>query len=124
MSLNVLMSELRKRIETERNSPEWRKSFSEDLKKDVVAAALKCAVKSEAAKQLGVSQSNLTHWIEIYSHAMVAPRKLLVVNDSEPQAAVQQEVQVAFVEAVLPNGVVLRNFPLTQAALNLLRGVR
>jgi transposase-like protein len=118
------MSELRKRIETERSSPEWRKSFSEDLKKDVVAAALKCAVKSQAARQLGVSQSNLTLWMEIYSQAVAAPRKLLVVNDSELQAAQQQEVHVAFVEAALPNGVVLRNFPLTQAALDLLRGVR
>ena len=82
-------------------------------------------MKSEAALQMGVSQSVLSRWMEQFSDAPpVAPRKLLVVDNAESKIAPQDPLQASFVEAVLPNGVVLKNCPLTQAALSLLRGVQ
>lgn len=124
MNLNVLMSEIRKRVDAEKDTPELRKSFSEALKKEVVAVARKCEVKSEAALQMGVSQSSLSRWMDQFADSPVAPRKLLVVNDPETIIEAQHKPDIALIEAILPNGVVLKNLPFTQASLFLLRGVQ
>ena len=124
MNLNVLMSEIRKRVDAEKDAPESRKSFSEALKKEVVAAARKCEIKSEAALQMGVSQSSLSRWMDQFSDVPLAPRKLLVVNDPEPKIEAQHTPDIALIEAILPNGIVIKNLPFTQAALFLLRGVQ
>ena len=118
------MSEIRKRVDAEKETPELRKSFSKALKREVVAVARKCEVKSEAALQMGISQSSLSRWMEQFPETLEAPRKLNVVADPDPKIEAQQTPDVVLIEAVLPNGVVLKNFPFTQAALFLLRGVQ
>jgi len=114
---------LRERIGSEKKATKNKTtSYSEEIKREVVALFYKLESQSEVARKLGIPQTTISRWVRESATSVVLPRKLVVVETKNYETVVPNSQVILHFDAVLPNGILLKGLPFDASSLRLLRG--